>query len=191
MPKVSEQHAEQRRRQILDAALACFAREGFHRTTMQDIFREADLSPGAVYTYFFGKDDLVRAIADEGLALARRTLEGLDERTRAEEALDRMLAAFTRLDADGQLFLRTAIQLWGEALRDPKVMALLRRSIDHDIETLGRLFGEPHARVTIALFHGLMLQRTWYPEMDVAAFSAAARALVASTAAVGESDSGS
>ncbi len=178
MPKVSERHAEARRRQILDAALACFAREGFHRTTMQAIFREADLSPGAVYTYFFGKEDIVRAIADEGLALARRMFEGLDQRTRPEEALDRMLEAFTGLEADGQLFLRTSIQLWGEALRDPKVMALLRRSIDHELESLGRLFGEPHARVTIALFHGLMLQRTWYPDMDVAAYSDAARALV-------------
>ena len=179
MPKVSERHAEARRRQILDAALVCFARDGFHRTKMQDIFREADLSPGAVYTYFFGKDDLVRAIADDGLALARRMFEGVDERTTPVEALDRMLAAFDRLDADGQVFLRTAIQLWAEALRDPRVMALLRRSIDHELEELGRLFGEPHARVTIALFHGLMVQRTWYPEMDTAAYADSARALVA------------
>ena len=179
MPKVSERHAEARRRQILDAALACFAREGFHRTTMQDIFREANLSPGAVYTYFFGKEDLVRAIADDGLALAHRMFADLSDDAGPEEALDRMLEAFAQLDSGDRLFLRTSIQLWAEALRDPKVMALLRRSIDHELESLGRLFGEPRARVTIALFHGLMLQRTWYPEMDVAAYSAAARALVA------------
>ena len=59
MPKVTEEHVEARRRQILSAALRCFAREGFHRTTMQDIFREADLSPGAVYSYFKGKDELI------------------------------------------------------------------------------------------------------------------------------------
>ena len=41
MPKVTEEHVAARRRQILSAALSCFAREGFHRTTMQDIFREA------------------------------------------------------------------------------------------------------------------------------------------------------
>src|SRR5688500_16314647 len=104
MPKVSERHAEARRRQILDAGLRCFARQGFHRTKMQDIFREADLSPGAVYTYFFGKDDLIRAIADEGFALARRMFEGVDPGTSRGEALDRMLAAFDRLEADGQVF---------------------------------------------------------------------------------------
>lgn len=178
MPKVSERHAEARRRQILEAALRCFAREGFHRTKMQDIFAEADLSPGAVYTYFFGKEDLVRAIADEGFALARRMFEGLGPDASPGEALDRMLAAFDRLEADGEILLRTLIQLWGEALRDPKVMALLRRSIDHELASLAPRFGEPHARVTLALFHGLMVQRTWYPDMDVAAYSAAARGLV-------------
>src|SRR3954454_5960724 len=65
MPKVTEEHVDARRRQILSAALRCFAREGFHRATMQDIFREADLSPGAVYTYFKGKDELVLAIIVE------------------------------------------------------------------------------------------------------------------------------
>src|SRR5688572_13388491 len=62
MSKVTEEHVEARRRQILSAALRCFAQQGFHRTTMQDIFREADLSPGAVYSYFAGKDELVRSI---------------------------------------------------------------------------------------------------------------------------------
>ena len=43
MPKVTEEHVEARRRQILSAALRCFAREGFHRATMQDICRQAEL----------------------------------------------------------------------------------------------------------------------------------------------------
>src|SRR2546421_9201477 len=65
MPKVSEEHLEARRQQIVDAALACFARDGFHRATMQDICREAELSPGAIYRYFDGKDAIIEAIADE------------------------------------------------------------------------------------------------------------------------------
>src|SRR3954451_5766196 len=62
MPKVTEEHVDARRRQILSAALRCFARKGFHLTTMQDIFREAELSPGAGYGYFTAKDELIRAI---------------------------------------------------------------------------------------------------------------------------------
>jgi AcrR family transcriptional regulator len=68
MPRVSERHAAARRGQILAAALRCFERDGFQRTTMQDIFRESGLSPGAVYTYFFGKDQIVREVAAEVLA---------------------------------------------------------------------------------------------------------------------------
>ena len=37
MPRVDDSYLESRRRHIMDAAVACFAREGFHRTTMQDI----------------------------------------------------------------------------------------------------------------------------------------------------------
>jgi AcrR family transcriptional regulator len=55
MPKVTEAHLEARRQQILDAALACFSRRGFHQSTMQDICQEAELSPGAVYRYFRSK----------------------------------------------------------------------------------------------------------------------------------------
>jgi AcrR family transcriptional regulator len=86
MPKVSEQHAAARRRQIVEAASRCFARRGFHRTTMKDIFRESGLSPGAVYTYFFGKDDLIAAVAEDAARgdadpdlLLRLRAEALDD----------------------------------------------------------------------------------------------------------------
>ena len=54
MPKVSDAHRAARRRQILDAARRRFVRNGFHATSMQDIFAEAGLSAGAVYRYFPG-----------------------------------------------------------------------------------------------------------------------------------------
>ena len=64
MPKVLPQYLETRRQQIIDAAAACFARSGFHRTTMQDICNEAELSPGAVYRYFQSKEDIIQACAN-------------------------------------------------------------------------------------------------------------------------------
>lgn len=64
MPKVSEEHLRARRAQILDAAARCFARMGFHRTTIQDIAAESGFSAGLVYRYFADKDDMVVAIAD-------------------------------------------------------------------------------------------------------------------------------
>ena len=46
MPKVTEEHLAQRRQQILDAAANCFARNGFHRTSIQDIIKESGVTAG-------------------------------------------------------------------------------------------------------------------------------------------------
>ncbi|KMO34447.1 TetR family transcriptional regulator, partial [Methylobacterium tarhaniae] len=43
---------EERRTRILDAAEACFVRDGFHRATMHDVAAEASMSPGNLYRYF-------------------------------------------------------------------------------------------------------------------------------------------
>jgi AcrR family transcriptional regulator len=65
MPKISEEQRQARRSQILAMAGRCFARQGFHRTTMEDIIRALKSSPGAVYCYFHGKSDIVAAIAEQ------------------------------------------------------------------------------------------------------------------------------
>ncbi|WP_320409386.1 TetR/AcrR family transcriptional regulator [Aureimonas sp. Leaf427] len=56
---------DQRRRQVLDAARACFARAGFHGASMGQICAEAAMSPGALYRYFPSKDAIIEAIAEE------------------------------------------------------------------------------------------------------------------------------
>ncbi len=71
MPKLKPDTQRAKREHILDAAQTCFARRGFHATTMQDICREARVSPGALYVYFDSKEALI---------------EGLCERDRAEMA---------------------------------------------------------------------------------------------------------
>ncbi|MEX0676245.1 MAG: helix-turn-helix domain-containing protein [Pirellulales bacterium] len=56
-----------RRRTILEAALACFARVGFAATTMADIRREARASIGSIYHHYNGKEQLAAALFVEGL----------------------------------------------------------------------------------------------------------------------------
>jgi AcrR family transcriptional regulator len=60
-----EQASTSRRHHILAAAAVCFARSGFHGTSMQEICQEAGMSPGALYRYFRSKDDIIIAIAEE------------------------------------------------------------------------------------------------------------------------------
>src|SRR5690242_15007919 len=97
MPKVSEQHMEARRQQIIDAAYRCFARKGFHQTTMRDIYEEAGLSPGAVYHYFSSKADIIEASFrfdyERSTDLFSAALASSDSITALEQLLDFFLHA--------------------------------------------------------------------------------------------------
>ena len=64
MPKLKPDTQRARRENVLDAAELCFARAGFHRTTMQDICSEAGISSGALYIYFKSKEELIAGIAE-------------------------------------------------------------------------------------------------------------------------------
>jgi TetR/AcrR family transcriptional regulator, transcriptional repressor of aconitase len=194
MPRVSAAHLERRRAEILAAALRCFAREGFHRTTMQDIVREAGLSPGAIYRYFAAKEDIVAAIAAERhqneLAMLRDAVAAGD----LETGLHRLLPAFLGRLADPaeQEWRRVTVQVWGEALRSAPVLAVAREGLDEPLRTIealirrgqraGRLARdlEPEAlaRVVASIFQGLVLQQAWQPDLDVAAYARAAEALL-------------
>lgn len=68
MPRLKPDTQRARRENILDAALKCFARGGFHATTMQDICKEASVSPGAVYVYFASKEDLIAGLCERDRA---------------------------------------------------------------------------------------------------------------------------
>lgn len=58
---------ERRRRQIVSAARKVFSNNGFTKTTMEDIAREAELSPGTLYLYFKNKDELYASLSVEVL----------------------------------------------------------------------------------------------------------------------------
>lgn len=65
MPKVSQDHKDARRKQILDAAIECFVTGGFHRTGVREICQAAHMSPGAVYSYFSGKSAIIAGITEQ------------------------------------------------------------------------------------------------------------------------------
>jgi len=65
VPKVSEEHKEQVRRHLLDAAWRVVGRDGVEATTTRAILDEADMSAGALYSYFRSKDQMLRVLAEE------------------------------------------------------------------------------------------------------------------------------
>ena len=142
MPKVTDAHRESRRRQILDASIDCFAREGFHRTSMTQIIAEAGVSAGTIYLYFTSKEEIVEAIAEERhaleSALASTALANPDTRQALHDLATGYLDWFS--DPLEQKRRRVTVQVWAEALRNERVASIVRDGVAqrHQIADLVR-----------------------------------------------------
>lgn len=63
IPERKKRERERRRQQIIVAAKRVFSEKGFAKSTMEDIAREAELSPGTLYLYFNNKDELYASLS--------------------------------------------------------------------------------------------------------------------------------
>ncbi|HEY0391987.1 MAG TPA: TetR/AcrR family transcriptional regulator [Solirubrobacterales bacterium] len=68
-----------KRRQILDAAIRVFARQGFHSTRVSDIADEAGVAYGLVYHYFKSKDEVLNELFSERWSLLLSAIEESDQ----------------------------------------------------------------------------------------------------------------
>lgn len=134
MPRVSDEHRAARREQILTAAIRCAAREGFHKTTMAHVIDESGLSAGAVYGYFKGKPDLIRAIAERAVGRLADTLDAIASGEQPVTVLGALADVLAELDrmagAAESPFPAVAVHAWSEAARDEQVREVVGASID-------------------------------------------------------------
>jgi TetR/AcrR family fatty acid metabolism transcriptional regulator len=78
-----------KRRQILDAAIRVFARQGFHSCRVSDIADEAGVAYGLVYHYFESKDEVLNELFTERWSLLLAAIEEVDRQPiDAREKLD-------------------------------------------------------------------------------------------------------
>jgi AcrR family transcriptional regulator len=129
MPKVSQAHIVARRRQILDAARECFAANGFHQTSMQDVFNVSRLSAGAVYRYFKSKEELVVAVVEDSVSQVEAALvEALksDPLPPLDQVMGQFFAGIDKRRGDPATDpSRIALQAWSESVRDPVLGVLM------------------------------------------------------------------
>jgi AcrR family transcriptional regulator len=180
--KFSDAQKEERRQEILAAAQRCFARNGFHATTISDIVRASGVSQGTFYLYFQTKDDVIAALADDraqGDALINAIASAEDDPTAGLTVLF-ALHGETLADARRTDERRVAIQGWAEALRNEQVRERLLANTARVQQELARLIergqasgqfrkdAEPQgvARALMALFRGLTLLATWEGGFD-------------------------
>lgn len=121
------QHSSPRQR-IIDAAVACFARAGFHGASMQEICAEAGMSPGALYRYFPSKVAIIAAIAGAERAQHAAFFERMAEADDPVEAL-----AGIGIDLLEQMLAEPSAALCAEttaeAMRNPDIRAMFDRNI--------------------------------------------------------------
>jgi TetR/AcrR family transcriptional regulator, fatty acid metabolism regulator protein len=83
-----------KRRQILDAAIRVFARQGFHATRVSDIADEAGVAYGLVYHYFKSKDEVLNELFSERWSLLLTAIEEADREAASPRAKLEAVAGF-------------------------------------------------------------------------------------------------
>lgn len=207
MPKISDARRAERRDQILDAALSCFAERGFQATSMADIISASGLSAGAIYLYFAGKGEIARAVAERVASgiVGGALRAGRSGPPPSPGTMIRMVGE--RLDQE-DVPSGLPVQIWGEAATDPE----FRRIPAEVFEMLGREYGvllerwfaaetgrsgvearglvEQWMPVLLALTQGYILQRALVPGFDEAQYLAAVERVFAAGASSGRQGSG-
>jgi len=175
VPRIGADLLAQRRRHILTSAWTCFARAGFHATSMDDVVAASGMSTSAVYRYFASKDELIDATANEALLLVRDLFSRLlaaDPTPTPRQTLEALTQELDHRSEHPRYDLsQIVIQAWGEALRRPELRertrAFYREARQHLAElarrwTVGGQLppdADPHAvaAVLLALMPGLIV----------------------------------
>jgi TetR/AcrR family transcriptional repressor of uid operon len=114
-----------RRTQILDAAMVCFAKRGFHQASMHDISAEAGISVGLIYRYFENKEAVISAMADRHKNQIHEVLERARQAPSLLESLEVLFTAHC-CEKGAQVTSAFVVDLFAEASRNSRVAELVR-----------------------------------------------------------------
>jgi len=124
MSQPTVEAAVDRPTQILDAALVCFAKRGFHQASMHDISAEAGISVGLIYRYFQNKEAVISAMADRHKSRIHEILELARQAPNLRASLETLFTAHCG-EAEPQVTAAFVVDLFAEASRNPRVAELV------------------------------------------------------------------
>jgi TetR/AcrR family transcriptional regulator, repressor for uid operon len=182
VPASQVEPALDRRCQILDAALICFAHRGFHQTSMHDISTEAGISVGLIYRYFANKEAVISAMADRHKKEIHDVLERARQAPTLLESLDILFTAHC-CENSPKVLSAFVVDLYAEASRNPEVANLVRdilqTSIDGVTDLIARspeaggaghsLTPSQQAELIFAVARGMLMRDVLQPQEMTAA----------------------
>ena len=124
MPITTETPTD-RRQQILSAAMLCFGKRGFHRTSMHDISAEAGISVGLIYRYFKNKEEVIAALAAEHKKHIASVITRAGEAPTLLEAMEILFTSHCG-EKSPQIISAFVVDLFAEASRNPQVAKVVR-----------------------------------------------------------------
>jgi AcrR family transcriptional regulator len=135
----------ERRQQILEAAMNCFARKGYHLTTMDDIAAELPFSKGLLYYYFKTKRDLFLDILENWMDSSLKAWEAMSSQDeKAATQICKCLDYGVQLVTGSSDLARVEMEFYGELGRDPVIS-----------DTFKTLFTEFRAQIKAILEAGI------------------------------------
>jgi AcrR family transcriptional regulator len=183
--------ADERRQDLLDAALHVFAEKGISRTTVSDITEAAGVAKGTFYLYFESKEHLVAALKERFVDQILEHATALYSRVGKDDwwqLVDETVTSFVDFMVENRDMIEVMVQegetpetspYFAECQRrvDEMFGAAIRMGIDAgvfsvgDPELIGRML---HYACDGALSHAILYDE----ELDRDRFIAAARELV-------------
>jgi AcrR family transcriptional regulator len=146
MAKKRNETVLDRRSQILEAAMTCFAECGFHQTSMHDISAEAGISVGLIYRYFKNKEEVIAALAAEHKKDIAELLERAGEAPTLLEAMEILFTSHC-CERSPQIISAFVMDLFAEASRNPQVAKIVRNVAKSKTEGVAKLIARsPEAR---------------------------------------------
>lgn len=131
MPKLKPEELENRKREIIDAARACFLRSGFHQTTTDDICREAAITPGGLYHYFSSKEEIITGVIKQSARDVVSRLHEMIERQEDAQSAYREVGTFFIQAVHGpdiDNVTRLDLEIFAEAIKNPKLAEISREA---------------------------------------------------------------
>jgi TetR/AcrR family transcriptional repressor of uid operon len=182
MSQTQIEPALDRRTQILDAAVACFAKRGFHQASMHDISAEAGISVGLIYRYFENKDAVISAMADRHKQEIHEVLERARQAPTLLESLEILFTAHC-CENEPRVISAFVVDLYAEASLNPHVADLVRDVLQTAMNGVTDLIArspeaesaghglEPHelAELIFAVSRGMLMRDVLQPPEMTAA----------------------